>query len=349
MILKLRIAIFCILIMLGDCWARSLEQDLAQNETGRTASELVSLCRSSTADRLTYCQGYIEGATHFWQYQNACASAAQSDQSFCAGAEAAREAIRKFFEACADCDINGLEPGPTHAQRFMERMRKLPGELKTALGICAADRDYNKHYCSGYNKEAEISIAELSAMYSSTRSEDARLLGLGHGKGDVGLHLFASKEFYELRPCVKTAVDAKKIRNILLAFVRENPEQEVNTTAVLILGKALSYVLCTGSALQRERPHTEQCITWVRDHEHAGARNICDTPVVIEFISQHALEAELGAESEIIPGNSFSANPGLSRMPWVFTACPVGSVSSVALRKGSIETIKAGKYGCISK
>jgi hypothetical protein len=231
----------------------------------------------------------------------------------------------------------------------MGRMRNLPRELKASLGICAADKDHNQHYCSGYNEEAETSIAELLAMYSSTQFDDARPLGLGHGKGDVGLHLFASREFHALRTCIQSADDAKKIRNILLAFVRENPEQEVNTTAVLILGKALSYSLCTGSALQSERPHVEQCITWDRDHEQAGARNICDIPVVIGFISQHALDAELEAESEIIAGNSFSANPGLSRMPWVFTACPVGYVSSVPLRKGSIETIKAGGYGCIGK
>ena len=349
MIGKLRSATFCTFVVLGDCWANALEQDLARNETGRTAQELISLCESSTADRLAYCEGYIEGVAHFWKYQNACVSAAHGDRSFCAGADAAREAIRTFFEACVNCSIDDLESGPMRAERFVERMRKLPKELMASLGICAANKDHNEHYCSGYNEEAKTSIAELSAMYASTRSVDARSLGMGHGKGDVGLALFASEEFYALRVCVKTTVDSKKIRNIFLTFVRANPEQEFNTKAVLILGKALSYGLCAASKMHGERPHMEQCITWDRGRGSPGAKNVCDTPVVIEFISQHALTSAIEAESEVIPGNSVSTNPGLSRMPWVFAACPGGHVSSVPLRKGNIETIRAGGYGCISR
>lgn len=137
MSLKQKIAIFSLTLLLGGCAPSSLEQSLAQAETPRSASDLVSLCTSADADSLAYCKGYIDGATHIWKYWTACASQVEGDQSFCAGVRAAQDKLHEVFQACRDCNVENFRPDlkdwPIRVQLFMERMRKFRDELKATM------------------------------------------------------------------------------------------------------------------------------------------------------------------------------------------------------------------------
>lgn len=178
-------------------------------------------------------------------------------------------------------------------------------------------------------------------------SEGARDRGLGDAARDVGLHLFASEDFYEFRPCLQTVISPQQVRNILLEFIRDNPDQQRGSTAIVILAKALFYSLCPGPA-QRWKPHMEQCTTWGYDGGQFGTENTCDKAVVIQFMA----EGQRAIERLLNPGETFRT--GLSRSQidrgwWMFTTCPVGYVSSVPFLSKNNEVIRASRYSCVRK
>jgi len=333
----------------------SLEKDLANAVTPRSASELIKLCTSTDPDRLAYCEGYIDGAMHIWKYSTACQSPTISDQSFCAGVKSAEEAIREAFSACRDCNIGSFRPEladkPIRFQLFKERMREFFKALRAIMGICSSDESRDEHYCSGYNAQVANTLAEFSGMYPNHVPKGARELGLGHAAGDVGMYAFNSAEFLEFRPCIQTAIGPQQARNIFLEFMRDNPEQQRDSTAIIALAKALFYSVCPGPA-EGLRPHMEQCTTWEYHDDNFGTENTCNKDVVIQFMvkDQRAIERQLK------PGEAFRT--GLSRsqtIGWMFTTCPVGYVSSVPFLPEKDDAfidpspIKASLYSCVRK
>ena len=333
MSLRQKITIFSLtFFLLNACWASSLEQELALTENWMLASELVRLCTSNDPDRLVYCESYIEGATRFWKFRTACSSLAKSDLSYCAGAKDAREKITKALKACKDCDMTGFSD-----------------DLKTITEVCKLDKYHDEHYCSGYNSVTANSIAYFSVMYQLNIPKSARNLGMGHAESDVGLHLFASSEFHRIRPCVRITTSPQQAKKILLQFISENPEQQLNSSAIMLLAKALFYGLCPDPTSQHLKPNLENCITWSHLGDKYGAKNICNKTVVIEFVSKFTDKPSLKIEREVIPGNTFSTDSNLSRMPWRFTVCPVGYVSSVPFLPENEEDIRDSRYSCVRK
>ena len=251
------VALFLLFLMLIGVVAitvkmNSLERRRAQAENPRSATDLVSFCTSADAKEQEYCDGYIDGATLIWKYGTACASLAQSDQSFCAGVNAAQKRTQEVLQACRDCSIGEFRPelkdSPIHGQLFMERMQKFRDEMKAAMDVCTPGEPHDKYYCAGYNATVANGIAELGVMYPNGESEDARRLGLGDAESDVGLHLLASEEFYEIRPCLQHAIGPQQVKDIFLEFIQENPEQQRGSTAIVVMAKALYRIHCPGAA-----------------------------------------------------------------------------------------------------
>lgn len=335
MSLRQKITIFSLTFFLNACWASSLEQKLALRDSWRSTSELVRLCTSTDPDRLAYCEGYIEGATHLWKLNTACTSLAKSDLSFCAGAIDADEKITKALEACKDCD-----------------MTRFPDDLKTIMGVCKPDKYHDEHYCSGYNWETENSFAEFfRTTYQRNIPKSARNLGMGHAIRDVGIAIIATGEILAFQPCVQIAIAPKQVRKILLEFIRKNPEQQVNSSAIMILEKALFYDFCPGPTPQGLKPHLENCIKWAstRRDKKLGWRNICNKAVVIEFHSYQD-KPGLNIERQVIPGKTSTKHPRHSGgKPSLFTVCPVGYVSSVPFTAENKGDIRASQYSCIRK
>ncbi|MGW8248477.1 MAG: hypothetical protein ACWGOV_10230 [Acidiferrobacterales bacterium] len=341
------IAVLGLSLVVEVCWANSLEQNLGLTDDVRSASELVSLCKSTDPDKSAYCKGYMEGATHLWKVQKACASAIRRDQSFCAGAKAANELVSKTLHACKDCNLGNFRPDlkndPRRTKLFIERMQRFADELKTTLGVCLPEKGHDRNYCLGYNMQAAITVADMSMTYHSSASESARELGMGRAESDVFINAYASAEFLALRPCIPVAMTPEKVRKIMLAFVRENPDQQVNLPAVMLLARALFYDFCPGPTSRQLKPHLENCLTWTQVSGKGGVRNSCSRPVVIEFVYKGKLE------HRVIPGNAFSADPSLSTQPSPFTVCPVGYVSSVPFTAENREDIRLSKYSCVRK
>lgn len=332
----------------------SLEKDLANAETGRSASELIKLCTSADPDRLTYCEGYIDGAMHIWKYITACQSPTISDQSFCAGVKFAEKVNLEAFSACRDCNFGSFRPElgdkPIRLQLYKERMREFSKALRATLGICSPDERRDEHYCSGYNAQVANTLAEDLLTYPNIVPKGVRDLGLGHAAGDVGIHAFASEEFFEFRPCIQTAIGPQQARKIFLEFMRDNPEQQ-RSTAIMAMAKALFYSVCPGPE-EGLRPHMEQCTTWEYDDDNFGTENTCDKAVVIQFM----VKDQPAIERQLKPGETFRT--GLSRsqtIGWMFTTCPVGYVSSVPFLPEEDDAfidpspIKASLYSCVRK
>jgi hypothetical protein len=306
-------------------YARSFEDLVIKNDV-RSASDLVGFCTSTNLDRLAYCEGYIELATRSWKYSTACESQTHGDPSFCAGATAAQKKIQEILQACGDCAPD-------------ERLVK----LKTAIGTCLSDAQRDERYCSGYNWEVANKIAELSVQ-----SKDVRGLGVRHGAEDLFLNLWTSKaELLEFRPCLQTEVGPQQLRNMFLGFIRDNPEQQRGSTAIMALEKALFYELCPGPA-RGLKPHMEQCTAWdYGDDGQLGTKNTCDKAVVIQFMAKN----QRTVERQLNPGDAFRT--GISRSQiggdWWFTACPVGYVSSVPFLPKNLGVIRASQYSCARK
>lgn len=346
--IDLKTTIFFLALFLGVSKSL-LGLDLSKAEPVRMASELIELCSSTDTDRLAFCEGYIDGAMHTWKSATACASQAKSNQSFCAGVKSAQEAIGEAFSACVDCNIASFKPElgdkPIHGQLFVERMREFRNELKSTLGACSPDDHRDEHYCTGYNAEVRWKIANLSLWYSNHAPEDSRGLGLGYAASDVGSHLFGSEEFFQIRPCIDIEVDPQQAKDILLAFVRSNPEQQRDSTGIIILAKALYYGLCPG-AENGMMLHKEQCTTWGDMNGRLGTTNTCDKAVIVQFMGND----QVVIEHELSPGDVFDT--GLTRSEtsfWMFTTCPVGYVSSVPFKKKNNIAIRASEYNCVRK
>lgn len=323
--LRQKITIFSLTFLLNTCWASSLEQKLGLRDSLRSTSELVRLCTSTDPDRLAYCEGYIEGATHLWKLHTACSSLKKSDMLFCAGAKDASEMID---------------------------MTKSPDDIKTIMGECKSGKYYDEDYCSGYNAEVawRRGFAKLSVTYPNGEPENPRGLGVSNAATDMFVVAMGTGVFLE--PCVQIEITPKQVRKILLEFIRKNPEQQVNSEAIIILTKALFYDFCPGPTPQRLKPHLENCIKWAstRRDSKLGWRNICNKAVVIEFHSYLPGKPGLNIERQVIPGKTSTKHPRHSGgKPSLFTVCPVGYVSSVPFTEENRGDIRASRYSCIRK
>jgi hypothetical protein len=328
--LKQVLAAISAVLLSAICAADRLDREFARPELGRTASGLFRFCNSTDTDRLAYCEGYIRGAAYIWKFQHACSSASREDQLFCAGLEEARTSLEEAMSACADCDQ------PDGLRRFRD-------ELRAAGDICATDEGHDENYCAGYNAWIEFAVANLIPFQPIEAGQNAKDLGFSHAVGDVFLHLMASSEIHGFVPCLEWEVRSEQMREVFVNFMRDNPAQETGSSAVIALARALYYGLCPGPELGL-KPHMEQCISWDPVGGQHGARNLCDEEVVIEFASRSREIERLE-----IPGKSFRADKRLSGMPWMFTVCPNGHVSSVLFDAENSDAIRASRYSCVRR
>ena len=329
------LAILSVVLLSPVSAVDAIDPAFENHETGRLASELFRFCNSSDADRLAYCDGYIQGATYIWKFQHACSSLKREEQLFCAGMEDARTSMEEAMSTCADCD----QP---------EGRRKFRDELRAAGDLCVADERHDEKYCAGYNAWIEFAAANLMPFEPIETGQAAKDIGLYHATGDIFLHLWASKEIHGFVPCLSVEISPEQMRKVFVKFVQDNPAQEEGPSAVIALEKALYYGLCPGPELGL-KPHMEQCISWDRADGGQGARNLCEGAVSIEFVSRSGNNLEMEVERRVIPGKSFLADPKLSRMPWMFTVCPVDHISSPSFGEENGDAIRASRYSCVPK
>ena len=335
MALKRVFATVGLVLLSAVCAAKALDPAFERPETGRLASGLFQMCISTDRDSLAYCQGFMRGAGNIWKVQHACSSTARTDQLFCAGFEEARRSLQESLSECADCDQQ-------------EGLRRFRDELRSAGEICTAGENRDENYCAGYNAQVEMTIARLLPFQPIDAGQIAEDAGLSHALDDAFLHFWGSKEFGGFAPCLALETPPKQMREVFVKFMRDNPAQQVGTTAVIALEKALYYGLCPGP--QRGlKPHVEQCISWERVEGHDGARNLCDEEVAIEFVSKLGGDSSFEIERLEVQGGAFRLNSKLSGMPPMFTVCPTGYVSSVPFQAENSEPIRASRYSCVRK
>lgn len=102
-----------------------------------------------------------------------------------------------------------------------------------------------------------------------------------------------------------------------------------------------------------EKPHREQCVKWGYDGNQFAAKNHCDEAVFVQF--QRAGRSPIG--SQVNPGEMFFTGLERSQMRvgrpcwdyWMFTACPVGYVSSVPFWAENCKAIISSEYSCVKK
>ena len=75
-----KLTVFFFLFILGVN-GRLYALELSDAEFGRATSEFINLCASTEVERLAYCEGYIDGALHFWKLGNDQISYGKSDKS----------------------------------------------------------------------------------------------------------------------------------------------------------------------------------------------------------------------------------------------------------------------------
>ena len=193
----------------------------------------------------------------------------------------------------------------------------------------------------GYNAEVANSLASLSVNYSP---EDKRVFGMSVAVIDTFAHLMGSGEYYGFQPCVQATINPQEARSILLEFIRDNPEQQRDTTAIMILAKALYYQVCPGPK-QHLQPHMEQCTTWDYDNDQFGTENTCDEAVVIQFLTKD----QPMIERQLNPGEAFRTGSQIDRGFWMSTTCPVDYVSSIPFLPENRLEIGASRYSCTRK
>jgi len=345
MILK-KIVTFYLLVFCVGGYGSLYGMDLEKSGTVRSASELIKLCSSTESNMETYCEGYIESAIYTWKLMTACSSQKKSNQSFCTGAKSAQKSIQKALSACKDCSLGSFKPElkdkTLRGRLFMERMQKFPKELSTTLGVCLPDEQHDEHYCAGYNSEAKNTITDYSVLYSSNLKNEPKYMGMGHAAGDVGIHLWSSAELFEFVPCIKREINTDQAKKIFLKFMRDNPEQQRGTTAIIALEKSLYYSVCPGPAIEGLKPHMEQCTKWEYENGDFGTKNTCNKAVQIQFMTKdkHIIERHLK------PGETFSTS---KQDWWMFTTCPAGYTSSIEFLLENEKSIRTSRYSCIKK
>ena len=346
-----KILIFYFLLLLGG-YKNLFGISLEKSEPVRTASELIKLCSSSNPDMVSYCEGYIESALYSWKLITACSSPIQSNQSFCLGAESAQKAIQKALTSCNDCNIRSFKPelkdNTIRGRLFIERMQKFSKELNTSLGVCSPNEEYNKHYCTGYNLEVKNTITNYFMTYSRNLTMKPKDMGMGHATDDLGVHLFTSAELMEFVPCINKMFSTEEAKNVFLKFMHDNPEQRIDTTALIALEKSLYYNVCPGRELgwletNFLKPHMEQCTKLEYENGYYKTKNNCSKSVHFNFWEK----GQKIIARDLKPGESFKVNPKSGS--WMFTTCPVGYISSVELSEDNTHIIRASQYSCIKK
>jgi hypothetical protein len=306
------------------------------------------LCAAEDADRVAYCEGYLEALIHYLKYKSSCMSDEILDRTYCQGATDAQEKIHAAYQSCKDCDFESFRPDlqddAERLQLFNKRLKSFHDELEITLGTCELGGDRIKNYCLGFNAEKNLGVS--MNLGSDETPENAYKMGVS----DVASDLFATVYAYghnALKACVPVSLTPEEAKDILLEFVRENPEQQIDTIAPLLVAKALFYKLCQTAISQEMKPHVEQCLQWSHSHAEPGVMNICDKTIVIIFVLERASGPELKTEQLVIKGGHFHADKRLLRAPWRSTACPEGYVSSVPFDADNLDTIAASDYGCI--
>ena len=337
----------------NDQTSSTLHEDLAPTLEPRTASELVKLCTAADADRAAYCMGYLEAAIHYLKMESSCMSEEITDGTYCQGAKEAQEKIDAAIQSCKDCDFASFRPDiQDNAERFQlftERMENFRDELEITLGTCKMGGERTKNFCAGFNAEKNVGVSMNLGRSPDGKIEKPHDMGVSEASLDLFVAVYASSEFHAIRACVPVSMTAREAKDIVLEFVRENPEQQIESMAILLVAKALFYNLCQTALSQEMRPHVEQCVQWSQSHAQPGVRNICDKTIVIVFMLEREFGPEIKTEEIVIEGGQFHEDKRLSRTPWRSTACPEGYVSSIPFTAENLEKIRASDYGCVKE
>lgn len=342
-------------VIAGATFSLALCPNLAAATDTEPSRELIRVCTSPRAEDIAYCEGYIEGAAHIWKFRAACDPSTDVSRSYCSGLQSAHDEILEAYKACTDCSAGRIVPNekglPTFKENpgYTERIWKFRDELKAMMGVCSADGERDSAYCDGYNAEVKQHLAALSVNALKDPAQDARSRGLGEGSGQADATMFGTADFFEFAPCVRPELSAQGMKEVLLRFVRDNPEQQRGAYPVLLLQKALFYGVCPGPSAGL-KPHMEQCTEWDYEGNEYVARNTCNRPVVVRFQAA-MIASEQTKESQVNAWQTFRT--GLTRFEmegndWIFTVCPVGHVSDVPFSPQNAE-IRASRYSCVRK
>ena len=201
----------------------------------------------------------------------------------------------------------------------------------------------------GYNAEKSLGVSMNLGRSPDGTPQKPYEMGVSKAALDLFMAAYASSEFHAIEACVPVSMTAQEAKDIVLEFVRENPEQQIDMMAILLVAKALFYNLCQTAISQEMRPHVEQCVQWSHSHAQPGVRNVCDKTIVIVFMLEREFGPELKTGEIVIKGGEFYADQRLSQIPWRFTACPEGYVSSIPFTADNLEKIAASDYGCVKE
>lgn len=221
------------------------------------------------------------------------------------------------------------------------------------IRVCTSPRAEDVAYCEGYIEGAVHAwkfpeVPDLSGLRDPP--QDPRKRGFGEGSFQAGAVMFVEANALAFLPCFERESSAQEMREALLQYVRDNPEQQRGAYAVLLLQKALFYGVCPGPSA-RLKPHMEQCAEWGYDGDEYVAKNTCNRPVVVRFQSA-MIASEQTKEGQVNARQTFRT--GLTRFEmegsdWIFTVCQVGHVSDVPFSPENAEPIRASRYSCVKK
>jgi hypothetical protein len=193
------------------------------------------------------------------------------------------------------------------------------------IGVCTSARAEDVAYCEGYIEGAAHiwkfqGVPDLSELRDPP--QDPRRRGFGEGSFQASAIMFVIADSLAFRPCFERESSAQEMKEALLQFVRDNPEQQRGAYAVLLLQKALFYGVCPGPSA-RLKPHMEQCAEWDYDGDEYVAKNTCNRPVVVRFQAA-MIASEQTKERQVNAWQTFRT--GLTRFEmegsdWIYTVC----------------------------
>ena len=325
----------CVALCIGLCAfvpSAAFGQVALDFESLRSMADLLNWCKSSEDEKREFCEGYIDGTIHNWRAATSCQSPDFNDQSFCAGVIAARDGNDQYRQICKTCnESTGLKETETREINVLDN--------------CLVPNRSGKHYCFGYNSQAEFERITSGPADTPRDTDDARALGFAQGAEESVLHSFAllwvgEEPFWV--PCIGADTRMENMIDAIDEFVGKYPELLQRSTPTQLMAKAIFYGLCPGPE-EHWMPHLEHCTSWEFENLKLGTENTCRKPIFIQFESG---SGEV-IKGEVNPGARF--NTGLYTKNYVYTVCPPGYVSSLPITPGNREAIRNSHYHCVKR
>ena len=298
----------------------------------RSMADLLNWCKTSEDEKREFCEGYIDGTIHNWRAMTSCQSPDFNDQSFCAGVIAARDRNDQYRQVCKTCnESTGVKETET-------------GQINV-LDNCLVPNRSGKHYCIGYNSQAEFERITSASTDRPRDTDDARALGFAQGAEESVSNSFAllwvGEEPFWI-PCIGADTGMENMIDAIDNFLQKYPELLHRSTPSQLVAKAIFYELCPGPE-EQWLSHLEHCTDWDFKNQQPGTENSCRKPIFINFQSS---SGEVKTE-EVNPGARF--NSGVYTENYVYTVCPPGHASSLLITPGNREAIRKSHYHCVKR